>query len=761
MAGGVGAAENEQLKTRIAALESELERAKSDLHAQRGKEAWFKGLVEIAPDAMLVHGVDRKIVYINPAGVRLFGAKSVDQIIGTLATSFVHPDIRETINREIDGVLSGAVPSSSAPEQRRLRLDGTDFYGHVTTTAIIWDDKPAVLVVVRDISGRIRNRAKYEAAEARRREAHTRLLDAIEAMSEGFALFDSDDRLQIYNQQYLDRFADIGSDVIQPGAAFGDIVTASLEKGVMPAGDGSAAARALERHRNLPSQHEIRYESGDWIRQSKKRTRDGGVVAIYADITDLKAREQALQDSEARHRQMLEALPDAVVISVDATVVFVNAAAVEMFGARNAADLLGRDAHSLAPPELGELQRERRQKVLAEKCMLPPSEQQRVRLDGTVFDVETVATFMMWEGKSAFIGVLRDITARKQAEALLADEENRYRDLLNALPDAMFIHLDGVLVYVNEAALKLLGAERRDQLIGQGAYQQIPTELIPLQRARRDKVLRERCTLPPADQQRIRLDGSIVDVETVSSFILWQGKPAVVGVVRDITARKEAEKFLAETERRLGAVTDHIPGAVYERVQTLDGDVSFSYVSAGVHEVTGLTPQQITQDSSVFTNTIRADFRDKYKAHFEHSATNLVPSDIEFPAIAPDGSERWLHTSGRPQRRADGSVVWGRHHDRCHREKDRSGSRRAKPSVAPAGGRQHAYRVHALGSRRQAGSVERSYRSLSSGPSNIPRGIALRRSSRCSLQRNQRPARAGCRRSMAYRTPSPAPGGEG
>ena len=116
MAGGDRVAGEEALQARIAALESELEQAKSGLHAQRGKEAWFKGLVEIAPDAMLVHGADRKIVYVNPAGVRLFGGTSVDQIIGALATSFIHPEFRQSIDNDIDGVLCGAVPSSSSPE---------------------------------------------------------------------------------------------------------------------------------------------------------------------------------------------------------------------------------------------------------------------------------------------------------------------------------------------------------------------------------------------------------------------------------------------------------------------------------------------------------------------------------------------------------------------------------------------------------------------------------------------------------------------
>lgn len=533
MAGDDGVAGTEALRARIASLEADLAQAKADLSAQRGQEIWFKGLVEISPDAMLVHGADRKIVYVNPAGVRLFGAASADQVVGVLTTSFIHPENRRSIDANIDAVLNGTIPSTSSPEQRRLRLDGSEFYADVTASAVLWDDRPAVLVVVRDISNRIRARAKYRAAEERRVEAHTRLLDAIEAMSEGFALFDADERLQIFNRQYAERFAGISRDFVQPGLKFSDIVAElTRHSGLAIKGEGLEKS-AFDRHRNLPSEAEIEYDSGLWIRQSKKRTRDGGVVAIYADITDLKKREQALQESEVRHRQMLEALPDAVVISVDSRVVFVNAAAVGMFGAKDTGDLVGRDVHSLAPPELRDTQRERRRKVLTEQCTLPPTEQQRVRLDGTVFDVETVATFMMWQGAPAFIAVLRDISARKRA---------------------------------------------------------------------------------------IRI--------------------------------------LAETERRLGVVTDHIPGAVYERVQSPDGKVSFSFVSAGVREVTGLTPEDITRDAGLFVGSIREDYRDRYRSHYRHSADRMVPTDIEFPIIRPDGSLRWLHNTGRPLRRDDGSVVW-------------------------------------------------------------------------------------------------------
>lgn len=527
--------EVEALRAEIAALKDELAQARAGQQIPPDAEPLYRRLVDLAPDAMLVHDADREIVYINPAGARLFGAASPDQVIGAISTSFIHPSDRTAVGRVIDRVFDGHVPTRTSTEQRRLRLDGTDYFADVSATAIEWNGRPAVLVVVRDVSDRISARAKYEASEVARREAHVRLVEAIEAMSEGFALYDAEDRIQLYNQHYVENITQSRSEFLRPGLTFDEIVAETIKREEWEAGTDKAAlvAGILERHRNLPSETEVKYSSGRWTRQTKKRTREGGLVAVYADITDLKEREEAL-----------------------------------------------------------------------------------------------------------------------------AENERRYREMLEAIPDAMTVHLDGRLVFVNAAAVSLFGADSAEQLIGSDSYDLVPPELAALQRERRDKVLSERCVLPPVEQKRIRFDGSVVDVETASSFILWEGKPAVVGVLRDISPRKAAEKALAKTERRLSAVTDHIPGAVYERVLAPDGTLSFSYVSAGIFEVTGLTAEEIMEDVRPFMDSIHADFQKEYRTRLKQSAREMVPFHMELPITGPDGAARWFQSKGYPRKRRDGSVAW-------------------------------------------------------------------------------------------------------
>lgn len=528
--------EVEVLRAEIAALEEKLGHALAEQQALRDAEALYRGLVDIAPDAMLVHNADREIVYINPAGVKLYGATSADQIVGAISTSFAHPDDREFVTREVDRIFSGQTRSSSATEQRRIRLDGTDYYADVSATAIEWEDKPAALVVVRDVSDRISARAKYEAAELARREAHVRLVDAIDAMSEGFALYDAQDRLQLYNQHYVDKLTISRSEFLRPGLTFDEITAETIKREEWDDDlDRAALIESIrDRHMNLPSEVEIKYSGDRWIRQTKKRTREGGVVAVYADITELKERQEALAESGQRYLEMLEAIPDATVVHLEGRIVFVNAAAVRLLGADSAEQLVGRDSYELVPPELVELQRERWKTLLSDKSTLPPVEQIRHRLDG--------------EG--------------------------------------------------------------------------------------------------------------VVEVETASSYILWEGKPAVVGVMRDISGRKKAEMALATTERRLTAVTDHIPGAIYERVLSPDGKISFSYVSAGVRQVIGKDPEEIMQDARQFIDTIHPDFHNEIWSRLKQSAADLTPLDMELPVTGPDGKPRWLQSKGYPRKRSDGAVVW-------------------------------------------------------------------------------------------------------
>jgi len=124
------------------------------------------------------------------------------------------------------------------------------------------------------------------------------LTEAIEAISEGFSLYDGDDRLVICNTRYKGMFS-YGDDTIAPGITFTQIARSTVESGLIDDAKSDGAAwleRRIALHRN-PSEPHLQHRSdGRWIRVSERLTGNGGVVATYTDITELKLREAELAD---------------------------------------------------------------------------------------------------------------------------------------------------------------------------------------------------------------------------------------------------------------------------------------------------------------------------------------------------------------------------------------------------------------------------------------------------------------------------------
>ncbi|MBA2620423.1 MAG: PAS domain S-box protein [Acidobacteria bacterium] len=140
-------------------------------------------------------------------------------------------------------------------------------------------------------------------------------------------------------------------------------------------------------------------------------------------------------------------------------------------------------------------------------------------------------------------GVMVDITERKMAENNLLESEARYRNLVEMSPDAIVVYVAGEIKFVNQAAVKLLGATASEQLINRPMMDFIHPDYRQLVAARVEKLKRgER--LAPAEEKIVRLDGQVIDVEITGIPLIYKGAPGVQAVVRDITERKKAEESI-------------------------------------------------------------------------------------------------------------------------------------------------------------------------------------------------------------------------
>jgi PAS domain S-box-containing protein len=169
----------------------------------------------------------------------------------------------------------------------------------------------------------------------------------------------------------------------------------------------------------------------------------------------------ALREGEERYRKLIEFSPDAIRVIVEDRIVFVNPAAIELFGAKEESELIGVDGSSLVPKELRNNQDDPRHLVRRQTNTdrpMPWTETRRKKLDGTVIDVEACAIHFSWGGKPARMAMARDISERKQADRAMAELSKRNEHLLASVAEGIFgLDLDGRITFANPAAGEMLG----------------------------------------------------------------------------------------------------------------------------------------------------------------------------------------------------------------------------------------------------------------------------------------------------------------
>ena len=263
-----------------------------------------------------------------------------------------------------------------------------------------------------------------------------------------------------------------------------------------------------------------------------------------------------VSESEKRYRSLLDVLPDGVRINRDGRVLYANHAEAELLGAASMESLIGQPSNFTEAHEQDKI-RERQQAIDSGEPV-GWRETTRVRLDGGIVPVESIMFPISWDGDYARLLVTRDISEKVEANRKLAESQTRYQRLIEASPDAIRVHVDGVIVFANTAAARLLGAADPSELIGVESTRFNLEEDTAFIQERRDLMNAGRPN-EWAESRRIRMDGSIVDVESAAMPIDWDGNTGHLVINRDISARKEAEQM----NTRLGRIVDESSNEVY------------------------------------------------------------------------------------------------------------------------------------------------------------------------------------------------------
>jgi diguanylate cyclase (GGDEF)-like protein/PAS domain S-box-containing protein len=137
------------------------------------------------------------------------------------------------------------------------------------------------------------------------------------------------------------------------------------------------------------------------------------------------------------------------------------------------------------------------------------------------------------------------------------------------------------------------------------------------------------------------------------------GKPLrMIGTTTDITAMRVMSEQVQQTAALMTDLTNEIPGMAFQYRRLPDGRSYFSYVSAGVRDIYGLTPEQLEASEEALLGIIHPDDLCRYHASFDDSARTLTPWHLEYRVQLPGRDDSWRKGDARPRRLDDGSVIW-------------------------------------------------------------------------------------------------------
>jgi PAS domain S-box-containing protein len=300
-----------------------------------------------------------------------------------------------------------------------------------------------------------------------------------------------------------------------------------------------------------------------------------GVCLNIREITERKRAEQALRESREQYRHLVETSPDSIVLAdPEGTILRCNQRTADFHGYACPEALVGVKAFDLIAPEDVERAKANLRKAL-QGIALGSAEYRMTRRDGTVFWAELNTRLIRDElgDPQAFIGITRDITARKLVQEALRERERLFRTLFNNVKDGIFVHpilpdnQPGPFIQVNDAACAMLGYSREE------LSEMTPWEL--------DDPDSSSDYIPEAMQQlqakgsavfeaiQVAKGGRKVLIEVNANICELRGNPHIISVVRDITERKRAEREL----RRYATELEHSNEALQQFAYSVSHDL--------------------------------------------------------------------------------------------------------------------------------------------------------------------------------------------
>lgn len=520
--------------------------ARKDADSLRASEANLMAVIEMQTELVTRTTPNGTRLFVNPAFERFLGRPQED-ILKTTPFDMVPSSYHDALRSYI-GDLTPDRPDSGIVVPMRQH-DGAERWISWAARGI-FDDQGRLI----ELQSSGRDITEQVVAEERASEAHRKLLDAINSLPVGFALFDRNQRLQVFNERYRNDRPERTRQYVTEGASaeeiFRQTVISGMYKGLGADTETQLSAR-MELFATVPGKYEIEYTDGVWWEFIQFPDSTGGTVLLRNNITKRKHSEQALALSEKRFRDFAETASDWMwetdskgrLIEIDGATYRAGdigpGAVIRQWWADRQKELASQDGESVAGDRMN---KDRRREV-------------SVRSDTgeeRVYAVIAKRTKDPERGQTGYRGTITDITARRLAERKVRESEAKLRSILDNAVDAILLHdKEGDIIDANLACLESLGYGR-DEF----ARLNLQDIFVPGEIGLASKIFR------PSQSRHIhsghyrRKDGSEFPVEIHSALVNSGNDTLYVSIARDMTDWERLLEEVSSTNERFRTLID-------------------------------------------------------------------------------------------------------------------------------------------------------------------------------------------------------------
>jgi len=610
--------------------------------ALRASEERYRYLIDNSRDIVYSTDAEGIMTFCSPHSMQY--GYDPSEIVGRPFTDFLHP---EDVDRTVRNFREMFETGVSVPGYFRLRRSDGSYVETEEFGAPIFEGHEVV-----GTSGVIMDITERKKAEAKFRESEEKFSVFVSESAYGYLETDAQGRLTFVNRK-MTEISGFGEKEMLGRNMLDFLIEEDVERAKANLAKVLTGPNEGPRHYSICHKDDSRREVEVNTLSLAKDGRFVGYQSTILDVTERTRAEEALRESEERHRVLFESSRDAIMTLAPPSWRFTagNPATVKMFRAKDQTEFTGLGPWEVSPELQPDGQpSDRKAKAMIETAMREGSnffEWTHRRLDGEEFATTVLLTRMTLAGRTLLQATVRDITERKRAAEAIRESEDKYRTLVEHLPQRIFLKdRNSIYISCNQNYARDMGIAPKE-IKGKTDFDFHPRELAEKYREDDRRIIASEQMESLEErygkgEQEAWVDTIKIPVRDKEGNVF-----GLLGIFMDITERKRAAEALRESEEKWRSLVEN--AAAY--IMTLERDGTIVFLN---RTVPGITMEEAI-GSTVYDH-VSAEHHETMRRSIERVFETGEPGAYEVVGVGVHGDECQYESRVGPIMH-DGEVV--------------------------------------------------------------------------------------------------------